>query len=66
MPMELVARVDIRDVYFEDRTIERFQRIEHGNRCERVGGGVDDNRICFLARRLNEIDEHSFVVRLVK
>jgi hypothetical protein len=37
-----------------------------GNRCERVAGGIDDNRISFLARQLNEIDERSFVVRLVK
>src|SRR5262245_58188175 len=66
MSMELVARVDIRDVHFEDRTLEGLQCVEHRDRCERVPGGINDNRVGLLARRLNEIDQHSFMVRLVK
>src|SRR5262245_33966717 len=66
MSMELVARVDIRDVHFEDRTLEGLQCVEHRDRCERVPGGIDDNRVGLLARRLNEIDQHSFMVRLMK
>ena len=66
MPMQLVTRVNIRDVHFEDRPLESLQCVEHGDRREGVASGIDDDRIGFLPRRLNEIDQHAFVVRLVK
>jgi hypothetical protein len=48
--MQLVTRVDIRDVHFEDRSIEDSQNIVHRNRGEGVRRRIDDQYISVGAR----------------
>jgi hypothetical protein len=62
MPVQLVARMDIGDVNLDDRTREGLERIEHCDRCERVGRRVDDERVGLFARRLDQLDQLAFMV----
>src|SRR5262249_51724531 len=64
--MQLVPRVNIRDMDFEDGTFEDLERIEHRNRCKRISRRIDDQRVGLFARRLDEIDQLAFMVRLVE
>jgi hypothetical protein len=40
--MQFVAGVDVGDVDLEDRAFENLQGVEHRDRGEGIGGGVDD------------------------
>ena len=48
--MHLVAGVDIRDVQFDDRTLEVRDRIDDCNRAERVSGGIDVDGVRAVTR----------------
>src|SRR5271165_1104236 len=58
--------MDIGDMHLDDRPFECLERVEHCNRRKAVGGRVDYDRIGLLSRSLNQIDQSSFVVRLMK
>jgi hypothetical protein len=62
MPVKLITRVNIGNVNFEDRSFEGLERIEHCDRCERIGGRIDDQRVRMLTRRLDKIDQIAFMV----
>src|SRR4051794_16719702 len=66
MTMQFVPRVDVGDMQFDDWPFEGFERVEHRNRRERVGGRVDDDGISLRSRGLNEIDQSPLVVGLMK
>src|SRR6266480_4202123 len=66
MPVQLVAGVNVGDVDLKDRSLENLQRVVHADRGEGVRGGIDDQGIGVGTRRLNKIDQHTLMVRLVK
>ena len=66
MSVELVTSMDIGDVHLEDWPFESFQRVKHCNKGERISRRVNDQRIGISARCLNKVDQHAFVIRLMK
>ena len=48
MPVILVAGVDVGDVHFDDRPVERLDRIEDRNRGEGIAGRIDDDGVRVL------------------
>jgi hypothetical protein len=66
MPVELVAGVDVGDVHFNDRPLERLDRVDDGDRGERIARRIDDDGVRALPCRLDQVDQFALVVRLVK
>src|ERR1700732_3523936 len=66
MTVVLVAGVDVGDVHLDHRSLERLDRIDDGDRGEGIGGRIDDDGIGALPRRLDQVDQLAFMVRLVK
>jgi hypothetical protein len=58
--------VDIGDVHLEDRATEDLHRVVHRNRREGVARRIDDQGVGVGARRLDQVDQHAFVVGLVE
>lgn len=50
MPVQFVARVDIGDVDFERRSLERLDGVENGDRGEGIAGRIDDDGVGGLPR----------------
>src|SRR5436305_1301340 len=66
MAVKLVARVDVRDMHLEDRPFEDLHCVEYRYRRERIGGRIDDQRVGFRARRLDQVDQNALMVRLME
>src|SRR5712675_2968043 len=66
MPVMFVAGMDVGNVHFDHRPLERLDRIEDGNRGEGITGRIDDDGVRILPCRLDQVDELAFVVRLAK
>src|ERR1700686_858255 len=66
MMSESLPLVDIRNVNFQHRTVERVQRVEDGDRrmCERCG--IDHNASGGLACLVYPIDDFIFPIALVE
>ena len=60
--MQLISRMNIRDVDLDDRTLEGLQGIIDGNRRERIAGGVDDDGVRRQPGRLDQIDQYPFMI----
>ncbi len=58
------TRVNIAQVYFDNRRFHCCQRVTQRNRVVRERAGVDDDAIGFLGMLLEVVDDGSFVVRL--
>src|SRR4029077_6652678 len=66
MAVKLIPRVNVRDMNFDDRSFECLQRVDKGDRGERIGCRIDDDRVDRLARGLDYIDQVALVVRLME
>ena len=66
MPVQFVPRVNVRDVNLDLRSFEDLQRVDQRDRRERIGGGVHDDRVGIAVRRLDQVDEFTFEIGLVK
>ena len=64
--MQFVAGMNIGNVHLDERSFEGLERIDQGNGGEGVGSGVHDQGIGLGAGRLNQIDQNSLVIGLVK
>src|SRR3981189_1138980 len=66
MTMEFVPGMDIGNVNFKHRPLERLDGIDDGDRGEGVGRRVDDDGVRALPCRLDQVDQLALMVRLVK
>ena len=66
MMPEGLPLVNIRNVNFEHRTVERIQCIEDGDRRMREGRGIDCNAGGGLAGFMNPIDDFIFPIALME
>jgi len=62
----LVAGVDVGDVHFDDRPVERLDRIEDRNRGEGIAGRIDDDGIRGLSCGPDQVDQFALVIRLAE
>src|SRR3954451_1188922 len=62
--VDTLPLVDVCDVHFDDRAIERLECIEERNRFEAKPGGINDDSACRAAGFMYTIDQLSLVVRL--
>ena len=66
MMAEALTLVDVGKVDLDGRQLGRVQSVEQGHRRMGVGTGIYDDAGIGLARRLDTVDEHAFVVALGK
>ena len=66
MMPERLALVDIAHVHFDDRLLERQQRIEDRDRGVGQTGAVDDQPVGLLPRLLNPVDQFALGIRLTE
>ena len=64
--MQLITSMNVGDVHLKNRSSERFQCVKHCNRSEGISRWIDDQCVGLSARRLYEIDQYAFVIRLMK
>jgi hypothetical protein len=62
VPVQLVARMDVRDMHLDDGAIEHLEGVNHGDRRERMGGRIDDDGVGIRARRVDEVDQRTLVI----
>jgi hypothetical protein len=66
MAMQFVARMDVRQVQFNQWRIDQLQGVEYRNRVKRKAGRVDDQSCVLLECLLNPVDHFAFVPGLAK
>ena len=66
MAMIFVTGVNVGNMHFQHRPFERLDGVYDSDRGERIAGGIDDDGVGVLPRRLDQIDQFAFVIRLVK
>jgi hypothetical protein len=62
----IFAAMDVRDVELDDRPLEHLERIEKGDRRERIAGRIDDDARAVVGRFVDPVDELLLAVRLAE
>lgn len=62
--MQLVARVDIRHVQFDNRALEDLDRVHKRDGTERIASRIKDNRIRAFPRGLDMVDQCPLAIGL--
>ena len=65
MMTKTLAGMDVRYVEFHNRYINTFDRVIKGNRCMRIGAGIDCHTATLLTGFMNPADQITLVVALM-
>src|SRR5262249_22719646 len=57
---------NVRDMHLDERPLESLQRVEHGDRRERIAGRIEDDGVRLRARGLDQVDQFAFMIGLME